>query len=68
MIFNFKRDYPNKYPHEVKPGEEPYKLEIVWRNVAIFIFIHYTALKVFLVPVQPSTFWLGKFLHKRTIN
>jgi stearoyl-CoA desaturase (delta-9 desaturase) len=53
------RDYPNKYPYEVKPGEKPYKLEIVWRNVVIFLLIHYAAFNVFFVPIQKSTFWLA---------
>lgn len=31
---------PLKCPYETRPGEEPYKMEIVWFNVAAFVYLH----------------------------
>ncbi|KAG5671192.1 hypothetical protein PVAND_001403 [Polypedilum vanderplanki] len=49
------RDYPRKNPYDTKPGEKPYVLEIVWRNVFIMLYAHCAALKVFWTPCQLST-------------
>ncbi|KAG4068278.1 hypothetical protein HA402_007798 [Bradysia odoriphaga] len=41
---DFVRDYPNADPYDTKPGEKPYKLEIVWQNVLLFAYLHYVCI------------------------
>jgi stearoyl-CoA desaturase (delta-9 desaturase) len=39
--------------------EKPYKMEIVWRNVLIFIFLHYAAVAFFFLKVKRATVITG---------
>jgi hypothetical protein len=39
--------------------EEGYKVEIAWRNVLIFIFLHYCAIRALALDVKSSTIWIG---------
>lgn len=50
-----QKDRPNKKPYERKPGEKPYKLEIVWLNVVAFIYLHFGAVYAFTYPTKLST-------------
>lgn len=55
-------DKPLKNPYETKPGDKPYKLEIVWRNVLLFIVLHAMAVYGFMVPAKTGTYWIGEFV------
>jgi hypothetical protein len=48
-----------------KPGEKPYKLEIVWRNVAAFIYLHLAALYALSLDIQST---LGYFISECLIE
>lgn len=56
-----KRDYPNTDPYDTKPGEKPYKMEIVWPNVFFFLYLHITAVTVIFSPVTLRLFLFGAF-------
>lgn len=43
IISNQNIDKPWTDPYKTKPGEKPYKLEIAWFNVIVFIYIHLSA-------------------------
>lgn len=55
-----QKDRPNACPYDTKPGEKPYELEIVWRNVLAFIYLHGAALYAFKYSPQLSTFVIGE--------
>lgn len=40
-------------------GEDDYKLEIVWRNVLIFLYLHCAAIYGFTLPKQGQSVILG---------
>lgn len=52
-----QRDRPNAFPYDTKPGEKPYKMEIAWRNVFGFIYLHGTALYALTLSALSST-WI----------
>lgn len=54
-------DRPNKNPYDTKPGEKPYKLEIVWFNVFAFIYLHAAVVYAFTLPIKTSSFVFGEF-------
>jgi hypothetical protein len=54
-----QRDYPLKNPYATKPGEKPYVMEIVWRNVFAMLYAHFAALMFFWTPVKLPTFLIG---------
>lgn len=54
-----QKDRPNANPYDTKPGEKPYKLEIVWRNVLIFIYLHATAAYAFTDTPKRGTLIVG---------
>jgi hypothetical protein len=46
-----------------KPGEKPYKLDIVWRNVVMFIFLHLSALYALTLEIKsPWAYIISKCL------
>lgn len=55
-----QKDRPNKNPYERKPGEKPYKLEIVWRNIIAFLYLHFAAVYAFTYSPKFSTVAIGK--------
>lgn len=56
-----KKDRPNSQPYDTKPGEKPYKLEIVWRNVLAFIYLHGSALyAIYAYTPKTSTLVIGE--------
>ena len=60
--FNQQKDRPNKQPYDTKPGEKPYELEIVWRNVLAFIYLHAGAVYAFFGPTpQTPSYFISKF-------
>lgn len=55
-----QRDYPNADPYDTKPGEKPYKLEIVWGNVLIFVYLHAAVIAAFVYfPVAGKVILFG---------
>ncbi|KAG4076140.1 hypothetical protein HA402_011486 [Bradysia odoriphaga] len=56
------RDYPNASPYDTKPGEKPYKLEILWRYVFLFAYLHIAALIALFLPITGWQFFYG-FLY-----
>lgn len=48
-------DKPGSDPYEIRPGEKPYKLEIVWRNVLLFIILHLMAAYGFYIKAKAGT-------------
>lgn len=57
----YQIDKPLKNPYETRPGEKPYQLEIVWRNVLLFIMLHGMALAGFCIPAKSGTYWISEF-------
>lgn len=47
-----------KNPYDTKPGEKPYKMEIVWRNVIAFIYLHGAALYAISLDVQTNAAYI----------
>lgn len=62
-VVSQKLDKPGKNPYESKPGEKPYELEIVWRNVLLFIVLHAMAVYGFYIPAKAGTWWISKLIH-----
>lgn len=62
LIIQIKLDKPNSDPYFTKPGEKPYKLEIVWRNVLLFIVLHGMAAYGFYIPAEAGTWWISKLI------
>lgn len=60
-----QKDRPNARPYDTKPGEKPYELEIVWRNVLAFIYLHGAALYAFHYTPQTSTILIGTSIDQR---
>lgn len=59
LQFRKQRDYPNADPYDTKPGEKPYKLEIVWLNVLIFAYLHFATVCATYMPIRSSEAWFG---------
>ncbi|KAJ6638267.1 Acyl-CoA Delta-9 desaturase [Pseudolycoriella hygida] len=55
----FVRDYPNANPYDTKAGEKPYKLEIVWRNVFLFLYLHIACVACVFYPVSGKVILFG---------
>lgn len=60
FCYDFQKDRPNRLPYDTKPGEKPYKLELVWRNILGFIYLHGAAIYAFRYPMQLSTFVISE--------
>ncbi|XP_037035010.1 acyl-CoA Delta(11) desaturase-like [Bradysia coprophila] len=56
------RDYPNANPYDTKPGEKPYKLEILWRYVFLFAYLHIACVIALFLPITGWQFFIG-FLY-----
>jgi hypothetical protein len=50
-------------PYDTKPGEKPYKLEIAWRNVLGFIYLHGTAIYALTLTAKASTMFIGELME-----
>jgi hypothetical protein len=61
---HLQRDRPMKNPYDTKPGEKPYKLEIVWPNVLVFIYLHSAALYAITLHVEQklTTYFISECL------
>lgn len=44
---------------KVLEAQAPYKLELVWRNILIFIFLHYASVAVFFLDFKKETVAIG---------
>lgn len=63
LILIKQKDRPSNDTYGVRPGEKPYKMEIVWRNVILFIYLHCAALYAFTYPLPLSSFIIGRLIE-----
>lgn len=68
FVFNrSQKDRPNSNPYDTKPGEKPYELELVWRNIIGFIVLHSIAVYALLfVTAQRSSWVIGELREAST--